>query len=63
MKCDYGNLFYHARHKEKGKPHHYKAGNLTGGTDFLKTLEGGPAEFIAALDADMIPEEDWLRGA
>lgn len=24
-------------------------------------LEGGEAEFIAALDADMIPEADWLR--
>lgn len=58
---DYPNLFYHARVKVKGVPHHYKAGNLIGGTGFVITLRGGPAEYIAALDADMIPEPEWLR--
>jgi cellulose synthase/poly-beta-1,6-N-acetylglucosamine synthase-like glycosyltransferase len=55
------NLYYHARIKIKGIPHHFKAGNLTGGTDYVTKLENGEAEFIAALDADMIPEPDWLR--
>ncbi|EON68177.1 hypothetical protein W97_07326 [Coniosporium apollinis CBS 100218] len=58
---DYPNLFYHARVKVKGVPHHYKAGNLIGGTGFVTTLRAGPAEYIAALDADMIPEPEWLR--
>lgn len=57
----YPNLYYHARIKIKGVPHHFKAGNLTGGTDFVTKLPGGEAEYIAPLDADMIPEPDWLR--
>jgi cellulose synthase/poly-beta-1,6-N-acetylglucosamine synthase-like glycosyltransferase len=58
---EYPNLYYHARIKIKGVPHHFKAGNLTGGTDFVTRVDGGEGEFIAALDADMIPEPDWLR--
>jgi cellulose synthase/poly-beta-1,6-N-acetylglucosamine synthase-like glycosyltransferase len=58
---EYSNLYYHARIKIKGIPHHFKAGNLTGGTEFVTKLPGGEGEFIAALDADMIPEPDWLR--
>jgi len=58
---DYPNLYYHARIKVKGVPHHFKAGNLTGGTEFVTKLEGGGGEYIAALDADMIPEREWLR--
>ncbi|KUJ12185.1 uncharacterized protein LY89DRAFT_738802 [Mollisia scopiformis] len=58
---EYPNVYYHARVKVKGKPHHFKAGNLTGGTERVSQLENGHAEFIAALDADMIPEPDWLR--
>ncbi|KAF4625484.1 hypothetical protein G7Y89_g12682 [Cudoniella acicularis] len=61
LSIEYPNLFYHARIKIKGVPHHFKAGNLTGGTDFVTKLEGGEGEYIAALDADMIPEPDWLR--
>jgi cellulose synthase/poly-beta-1,6-N-acetylglucosamine synthase-like glycosyltransferase len=61
LSVDYPNLYYHARIKVKGVPHHAKAGNLIGGTDFVTRLEGGAGEFIAALDADMIPEEDWLN--
>jgi cellulose synthase/poly-beta-1,6-N-acetylglucosamine synthase-like glycosyltransferase len=57
----YPNLHYHARIKIEGVPHHFKAGNLTGGTEFVTKLEGGGGEFIAALDADMIPELEWLR--
>lgn len=39
----YPNVYYTARQKVKGVPHHFKAGN------------------IAALDADMIPQPEWLR--
>lgn len=55
------HVFYHARVKIPGKPHHFKAGNLNGGLDFVTHLEGGKGEYMAALDADMIPEPDWLR--
>ncbi|KAG4027879.1 hypothetical protein MFRU_026g00600 [Monilinia fructicola] len=61
LSLEYPNVYYHARIKIKGVPHHFKAGNLTGGTNFVLDLEGGEAEFIAPLDADMIPEPDWLR--
>lgn len=57
----YSNLYYHARVKVKGKPHHFKAGNLIGATELVTTLGTGTGEYIAALDADMIPETDWLR--
>jgi cellulose synthase/poly-beta-1,6-N-acetylglucosamine synthase-like glycosyltransferase len=61
LALEYPNIYYHARIKIKGVPHHFKAGNLTGGTDLVTKLDGGKAEYIAALDADMIPEKDWLR--
>lgn len=57
----YSNVFYTARQKIKGVPHHFKAGNLNNGLDFVKTLPGGASAYIAALDADMIPEPSWLR--
>ncbi|KAJ5918155.1 glycosyl transferase [Penicillium verhagenii] len=57
----YSNLFYVAREKIPGKPHHFKAGNLNNGLDYTVGLPGGAGEFMAALDADMIPEQDWLR--
>jgi Glycosyl transferase family 2 len=55
------NLYYMAREKIPGKPHHFKAGNLNYGFDEVAKLPGGPAPFAAALDADMIPERQWLR--
>lgn len=61
LSLDYPYLYYHARIKVKGKPHHFKAGNLIAATEMTETLPGGGGEFIAALDADMIPEPDWLR--
>lgn len=61
LKDSYPNLYYHARVKVKGVPHHFKAGNLMGATEFVAQLEGGSGEYLAALDADMIPEADWLR--
>lgn len=55
------HVFYAARTKIAGVPHHFKAGNLNHGLEFVKQLNGGAGEFMAALDADMIPEPDWLR--
>lgn len=57
----YPNLFYNARVKIPGVPHHAKAGNLNAGLAFVDQLPGGGGEFMAALDADMIPEAHWLR--
>lgn len=57
----YSNVYYTARHKIKGVPHHFKAGNLNHGLEFVKDLPGGASAYIAALDADMIPEPEWLR--
>jgi cellulose synthase/poly-beta-1,6-N-acetylglucosamine synthase-like glycosyltransferase len=58
---EYPNLVYQARVKIEGVPHHYKAGNLQSGIDYAVTLPGGPAEYLATLDADMIPHPEWLR--
>jgi cellulose synthase/poly-beta-1,6-N-acetylglucosamine synthase-like glycosyltransferase len=57
----YSNVFYRCREKFKGVPHHFKAGNLNYGLDEVARMEGGAAPFMAALDADMIPEPHWLR--
>ncbi|KAH8723402.1 nucleotide-diphospho-sugar transferase [Phaeosphaeriaceae sp. PMI808] len=59
--AEYPNLVYQARTKVEGVPHHYKAGNLQSGIDYAVTLPGGPAEYLATLDADMIPHPEWLR--
>ena len=53
------NLYYTAR--VKGQNHHFKAGNLNHGIKHVESLPGGPAEYIGALDADMIPDPQWLR--
>lgn len=58
---EFPHLYYHSRLKIKGVSHNFKAGNLSDGTRFVAKLEGGPAEHIAALDADMIPDREWLR--
>lgn len=55
------NVYYMAREKIPGKPHHFKAGNLNYGLDAVHRLPGGAGQFMAALDADMIPEREWLR--
>ena len=59
LKESRGNVYYTARHKPLD--HHFKAGNLNHGYKFVETLPGGPAEFMAALDADMIPDPNLLR--
>lgn len=53
------NLHYSARPRDKKQG--FKAGNLNHGLDLVKSLPGGPAEYVAALDADMIPDPEWLR--
>ncbi|PHH84631.1 hypothetical protein CDD83_1638 [Cordyceps sp. RAO-2017] len=58
---NYPNVCYMAREKIPGKPHHFKAGNLNYGLEQVHRLPGGAGQFMAALDADMIPERDWLR--
>jgi cellulose synthase/poly-beta-1,6-N-acetylglucosamine synthase-like glycosyltransferase len=55
------NIYYIRRPKYPGVPHHYKAGNLNNGLDSVHQLPGGASEYMAALDADMIPEQSWLR--
>ncbi|KOS17146.1 Cellulose synthase catalytic subunit [Escovopsis weberi] len=55
------NVFYMARTKIPGQPHHFKAGNLNYGLEQVHLMPGGAGQFMAALDADMIPERDWLR--
>lgn len=53
------NLVYTAR--VKGKDHHFKAGNLNHGLNLVRSLPDGPGEYVAALDADMIPDPQFLR--
>lgn len=50
----YPNLYYMARPKTPGVPHHFKAGNLNYGLDAVHKLPGGAGQFMAALDADMV---------
>lgn len=57
----YPNVYYMAREKIAGQPHHFKAGNLNYGLDQVHLLPGGAGQFMAALDADMIPERHLLR--
>ncbi|KAL8802988.1 MAG: hypothetical protein Q9200_006398 [Gallowayella weberi] len=59
------SIHYTARKKVAGVPHHFKAGNLNHGLSYVDSLEGCKAEYIAALDADMItfynvPKNDCL---
>lgn len=57
----YPNLYYRTREKIPGVPHHFKAGNLNFGLRETMTTNGEVGEFVAALDADMIPQPHWLR--
>ncbi|KAL2044904.1 hypothetical protein N7G274_002679 [Stereocaulon virgatum] len=57
----YPNLVYRSREKYPGLPHHFKAGNLNFGLRETLTTKGEEGEFVAALDADMIPQPEWLR--
>ena len=61
LKDQYSNVYYKQRAKFPGVPHHFKAGNLNYGLDESHNMPGGASEYMAALDADMIPEQHWLR--
>ncbi|KAI4211010.1 MAG: hypothetical protein LQ351_006130 [Letrouitia transgressa] len=50
---------YLSRTVEKGQRSFFKAGNLRFGIE--KSKRAGGAEYVAGLDADMIPESGWLR--
>ena len=52
-------IIYSARKKELGVRSYFKAGNINFGIKESKRLGG--SELFAGLDADMIPERDWLR--
>lgn len=52
----YPNLYYMARTKIPGQPHHFKAGNLNYGLEQSHLLPGGAGQFMAALDADMVSD-------
>lgn len=52
-------VYYLSRNVEPGSKSYFKAGNLQFGIDESEKLGG--SEFIASLDADMIPEPGWLR--
>jgi hypothetical protein len=54
LTVSYQNLYYMAREKIPGVPHHFKAGNLNYGLEQSRLLPGGPGQFMAALDADMV---------
>ncbi|KAK3372917.1 nucleotide-diphospho-sugar transferase [Lasiosphaeria ovina] len=56
------NLHYTTRIKSGGaRATGYKAGNLNHAMSVAYHLPGGRAEYVAGLDADMIPERQWLR--
>jgi cellulose synthase/poly-beta-1,6-N-acetylglucosamine synthase-like glycosyltransferase len=52
-------VLYLSRNLASGVKSYFKAGNLQFGIE--KTGRMGGSEYIASLDADMIPESDWLR--
>ena len=52
-------IVYLSRRVEVGAKSFFKAGNLRYGID--ESHRQGSSEFLAGLDADMIPRSDWLR--
>ena len=52
-------LWYISRRLKAAVKSYFKAGNLQYGIEETERLGG--SEFLASLDADMIPESDWLR--
>ncbi|PLB37561.1 glycosyltransferase family 2 protein [Aspergillus candidus] len=57
---NFQRVIYLGRTKTPGIPHNYKAGNIRFGLA-EGARRNGSAEYMAALDADMIPAKDWLR--
>ena len=56
---EYQGVVYLRREKKLGVESFYKAGNIAFGLRESDAISG--AEWFAALDADMIPDPDWLR--
>lgn len=54
------SIIYLSRTVKPGEQSHFKSGNLRSGIEESHRLEPG-SELLAGLDADMIPEPDWLR--
>ena len=54
------SIIYLSRTVKPGEQSHFKSGNLRSGIEESQRLEPG-SELLASLDADMIPEPDWLR--
>jgi cellulose synthase/poly-beta-1,6-N-acetylglucosamine synthase-like glycosyltransferase len=52
-------VLYRSRRVVAGEKSYFKAGNHQYGIEECERL--GKFEFFASLDADMIPEPDWLR--
>ena len=55
----YAKVVYLSRSLPPGAKSFFKAGNLKFGID--ESCRLGSSDFIAGLDADMIPEPQWLR--
>ena len=54
------SIVYLSRTVKTGEQSHFKSGNLRSGIEESQRLEPG-SDLLAGLDADMIPEPDWLR--
>ncbi|KAL9103484.1 MAG: hypothetical protein Q9163_001480 [Psora crenata] len=59
IKRGFAQTMYLSRTVQYGAKSYFKAGNLNFGID--ETRRFGPSQYIAGLDADMIPSPDWLR--
>ena len=59
LKQQMPNLYYATRNLDFKT--YSKASNLNFGVRYLESLERYKAPFLAVLDADMIPEPEWLR--
>ena len=57
--CGFAQIAYLSRTVQPGVKSYFKAGNLNFGID--ETHHLGSSEYVAGLDADMIPGPDWLR--
>ena len=54
------SIIYLSRTVQPGEQSHFKSGNIRFGIEESQRLGPG-SELLAGLDADMIPEPDWLR--
>ena len=54
------SVHYLSRTVPPGQQSHFKSGNLRFGIETSQCMGAG-SDFLAGLDADMIPEPDWLR--